>query len=92
MAVDTAAKRYSMLSFAGENGLIVEPDGTIAAVDRQHLLWAYIGILFEAPAAPAIIDSYGWLLTSQTAKLGTNQTEKLHNRQDEKLTESIRGG
>ena len=49
MAVDTAAKRYSMLNF-GDGGTLVllpAPDGTVATADKQHLLDCYSGIAFN---------------------------------------------
>jgi len=38
MAIDTQAKRASVLH-------IIQPDGTIAQTDRQTILWVYGGIL-----------------------------------------------
>ena len=47
MAIDTKAKRFQMLSFS-DGALLPNPDGTIAAEDRAHLLWLYGGIAFAA--------------------------------------------
>ena len=49
MAVDTAGKRFSVLGLAGIQTLPI-PDGTVAAVDRLHLLMLYSGIAADAPA------------------------------------------
>lgn len=52
MAVDTKAKRFSMLNFGSiSTDLLPDPDGTIGQADRQHLLDLYGGILAAAPAA-----------------------------------------
>ena len=50
MAIDTQAKRASVL-------YIVQPDGTIAQADRQTLLRVYGGILAGAPvvSTPEIV-------------------------------------
>jgi hypothetical protein len=55
MAVDTREKRMSMLNFGDGSNLHVlwEPDGTVDADDRQHLLDCYSGIAFAAPSAPS---------------------------------------
>lgn len=56
MAIDTLAKRFSMLGLAVDDVLIA-PDGTIAASDRLALLDLYSGIAAGAPAGgtpPAI--------------------------------------
>ena len=47
MAIDTKAKRFQMLSFS-DGALLPDPDGTIAAEDRAHLLWLYGGIALAA--------------------------------------------
>lgn len=44
MAVDSVAKRFSMLAFARGPHIPI-PDGTIGQADRQHFLWLYGGIL-----------------------------------------------
>lgn len=47
MAVDTAAKRYSMINFgADDNVMSFEVDGAVDLDDRQHLLGCYGGIAF----------------------------------------------
>ncbi len=43
MAVDTKAKRFSMLSFS-DGALLPVADGSIGTADRAHLLWLYGGI------------------------------------------------
>jgi len=47
MAVDSKAKRFSMLAM-GRGAILPAPDGTIAAADRAHLLWLYAGIAMSA--------------------------------------------
>lgn len=56
MAVDTRQKRMSMLNFGDGANLHVlwEPDGTVDADDRLHLLDLYSGI---AAAGPGIVYS-----------------------------------
>lgn len=51
MAVDTRAKRFSMIDMENvwESG-IPAPDGTIGQGDRQHFLWSYSGILWAVSA------------------------------------------
>ena len=44
MAIDTAAKRASVLSFAIVTRLLIPPDGTIAHADMQTLEHLYSGI------------------------------------------------
>ena len=55
MAVDTAAKRFSMMDFGDGaiNGLVFEPDGSVDLDDRQHLLGLYGGIALGAPVVAA---------------------------------------
>ena len=50
MAVDTATKRFSMMSFGNPvaQRLPYPPDGTIAQGDRQTFLHGYSGILWGA--------------------------------------------
>lgn len=57
MAVDTAAKRFSMMAFGRGPGNIPIPDGTIAAADRAHLLRLYGGI---ALAGAPVSGPYTW--------------------------------
>lgn len=49
MAIDTASKRHSALTFSAVflPGLI--PDGTISQADRQAVTFAYSGLLADAP-------------------------------------------
>ncbi len=56
MAVDTAAKRYSMMGFDAGSGLTLlpAPDGTISSADMQHLLGCYSGIAFGSPSTAPI--------------------------------------
>lgn len=53
MAVDTAAKRLSMLDFCGAATMPGLPlaTGSFDQADRQHLIWLYSGI--AAGAGPA---------------------------------------
>lgn len=56
MAVDTKAKRFSMLNFGSiSTDLLPAPDGTIDQADRQHLLDLYGGIL---AAGAAVLGPY----------------------------------
>jgi hypothetical protein len=50
MAIDTRAKRASMMQF-GHPFIVhmIIPDGTIIQADRQHFLALYAGILVDAP-------------------------------------------
>jgi len=52
MAVDTRARRFSMMSFGSSIRFIplFEADGVVDQDDRQHLLNCYGGILFDNPA------------------------------------------
>ena len=49
MAVDTRAKRLSMLNFGG-GGLLPDPSGTVDAAARATLLNLYSGIALFSPA------------------------------------------
>lgn len=55
MAIDTRAKRLSMMNFVTEaviSDLLPDPDGTIDTGDKQTFLNKYSGIIFAgAPAA-----------------------------------------
>lgn len=53
MAVDTAAKRFSMMNFSDGVQVPMLPDGTVGQGDKQHLLDCYAGIAFSNGAAPA---------------------------------------
>ncbi len=60
MAIDSRQKRFSMMSMAsGVDGaginMLFEPDGSVDADDRQHLLDCYSGIAFDAPVAVTLI-------------------------------------
>lgn len=50
MAVDTAAKRFSMLNFGDGTTihLLFAADGSVDLGDRQHMLDCYSGIAFDA--------------------------------------------
>ena len=58
MAVDTAAKRFSMMNFSDGVQVPPLPDGTIGQGDKQHLLDCYSGIDFSGAAPPAAGDSF----------------------------------
>ena len=45
MAVDTAAKRFSMMNLSDGVAVPFLPDGTVEAGDRAHLLELYSGAL-----------------------------------------------
>lgn len=66
MAVDTAAKRLSMLDMgpAAATPGLPAPDGAFTQPDRQHLLWLYSGIAASG-AAPvvAVRDKPVWPYT-----------------------------
>lgn len=51
MAVDTKAKRFSMLNFGEGDILLPDSDGSFSQGDRQHLLGLYSGILAAAVVA-----------------------------------------
>lgn len=54
MAVDTVAKRYSLIGFGSPTPrLLPIPDGTIAAADRAMLLYLYHGIALSAAVVEA---------------------------------------
>lgn len=55
MAVDSAAKRLSMLFFVGHRKGRLIPDGTIASPDFQDLLGFYRGIQAAAPSEDVFI-------------------------------------
>lgn len=59
MAIDTAAKRFSMLNFSYgvEVHLLFETDGTVDQDDRVHLLDLYGGIPPDAPPDNTKIDT-----------------------------------
>ena len=49
MAVDSASKRYSMLTLGHHIRILTIPDGTIAEADRAHLVGLYSGIALDEP-------------------------------------------
>jgi hypothetical protein len=59
MAIDTAAKRFSIMEDETTTPAIPMPDATISAGDRQWLLWSYSGILWGA-----IVEVYHWVIQS----------------------------
>ena len=65
MAIDTAAKRASALSFAAIT-LLIPPDGAIGQPDRQTVLHLYSGIAAETPAVETDIASYKIALKAGT--------------------------
>ena len=54
MAIDSKAKRFNMLSVASPVAWLPlpDPDGTIHAIDRGHLLKLYAGNALDNPVAP----------------------------------------
>jgi len=78
MAVDTAAKRYSMENFANPiiTPLII-PDGVIAANDRTHFLSLYSGIVLSGGDITApILSSPTGVATGTTTANGTVSTDE----------------
>ena len=62
MAIDTAAKRLSILDFGEETTPgIPYPDGTFNQADRQHFLWLYSGILVGGAVVVETIRNTGML-------------------------------
>lgn len=55
MAIDTAAKRFSMMNMGAHHRILIIPDGTISAPDRAHLLGLYSGIALAAPVVSGIV-------------------------------------
>jgi len=51
MAIDTAAKRASALTFSVPTLVLPPPDGTIGQADRQSVVVVYGGILAAGAAA-----------------------------------------
>lgn len=49
MAVDSAAKRYSMIGLSCEviDPALIVPDGSMTQGDRQALIWGYSGITWD---------------------------------------------
>ncbi len=52
MAVDTAAKRYSMINLAHHHEILIIPDASVDAPDRAHFLGLYSGISLLAGVGP----------------------------------------
>lgn len=57
MAVDTKAKRFSMLNFGGESLVLIDPDGTVGVPDRLHFLNLYSGIAADAPSVEVALTT-----------------------------------
>jgi len=72
MAVDTLAKRNSVLSV--NTHILPIPDGTVGQDDRQTLLRVYGGILAGIAAA---ITGFGALTSPLVSKLVEPLTQKL---------------
>ena len=51
MAVDTAAKRFSMLVIDNFNEMLFQVDGAVDTDDRAHLVGLYSGIALDVPSA-----------------------------------------
>lgn len=64
MAVDTAAKRFSMLNFAGGSHihLTFQTDGQIDADDRIQLLDLYNGFSLTGDPAPPVSATRGQMM------------------------------
>lgn len=55
MAVDTRNNRMSLIGFGSPiPSVLPNPDGTIGALDRAHLLWLYAGVIILYPAVEAL--------------------------------------
>jgi len=50
MAVDTAAKRFSMLVIDNFNEMLFQVDGAVDTDDRAHLVGLYSGIALDVPS------------------------------------------
>ncbi|MCB7129956.1 MAG: hypothetical protein J3T61_10520, partial [Candidatus Brocadiales bacterium] len=86
MAVDSAAKLFSMLNFG--DGITIhllwDVSGSIDQGDRQHLLDLYSGILFEGPPVVPTVSTLTQLLVLGRARkvvdtataTGTDQSER----------------
>ena len=68
MAIDTAAKRWSMLAWGNGGGLPI-PDGTIDAGDRATMLDEYSGITAALAPTTAELINQG-LLAPRVTTLG----------------------
>lgn len=61
MAIDTKAKRFSVLNFGDGNfiHLTPDPDGSLTKPDQQHYLDCYSGIAFGPPPS---VDIERWCM------------------------------
>ena len=70
MAIDTAAKRLSILDFGEETSPgIPYPDGAFNQADRQHFLWLYSGILVGGAVVVEVLKTTGMLAAKHTRRL-----------------------
>jgi len=71
MAIDTAAKRFSMMRLHGGFCAVPLPDGTIDAGDRIALLYLYSGIAVGGPVGPLPIGTVPvrYILSGETANV-----------------------
>lgn len=76
MAIDSAAKRLSMLFFVGHRKGRLIPDGIIASPDFQDLLGFYRGIQAAAPAEDIFILLHTTTATRRTH--ATTATQRTH--------------
>ncbi len=56
MAVDTRAKRFSIMDSSIGASSMPLADGSFAQGDRQHLIWGYSGILWSIPVITTILE------------------------------------
>jgi len=54
MAIDTDAKKLSLLTVGFDIDIALPATGTIAQADLQHMLWGYIDPLWEDTASTAL--------------------------------------
>jgi len=87
MAVDTAAKRYSMLGFSDVNAMPA-PDGTIAASDRLALLDLYSGISATIPATAH--DQGAFELHEKVYTHAVREIVRVHEVKDLVMTHTVR--
>jgi hypothetical protein len=69
MAIDTAAKRFSIMEDETTTPAIPMPDATISAGDRQWFLWSYSGILWGA-----VVNVYNWVIQASAVSDGLLRT------------------
>ena len=50
MAIDTRAKRVSMINFGEGDQILFDPDNVVGAGDRAHMLGLYSGISLDLPS------------------------------------------